>query len=73
MELISGLVGMNLSMTKPKRRGWKKSPRRSMHKYAECTAGIATKSSVKIATYLKCSARNDWLKLLLENSNGCNV
>ena len=73
MELISGLVGMNLSMAKPERRGWKKSPRRLMHKYAECTIRIATKSGMKIATYFKYHAGNDWLKLLLENSNGCNV
>ena len=44
-----------------------------MHKYAECTIRIAKKSGMKIATYFKCHAENDWLKLLLENSNGCNV
>ena len=42
-------------------------------KYAECTVRIATESGMKIATYFKCLAGNDWLKLLLENSNGCNV
>jgi hypothetical protein len=73
MKLISGLVGMNLSMAKQKRRGGKKSPRRLMHKNAKCTVRIATKSGVKIATYFKCCAGNDWLKLLLENSNGYNV
>ena len=71
--MISGLVGMNLSMAKPKMRGWKKSPRRLMHKYAEYIIRIATESSMKIATYYKCHAGNDWLKLLLENNNGCNV
>jgi ribosomal protein S3AE len=41
--------------------------------YAKCTIRIATKSGMNIATYFKRLAGNDWLKLLLKNSNGCNV
>ena len=73
MELINGLVEMNLFMAKPKRRGWKKSLRRLMHKYAKCTVRIATESSMKVATYFKCHSENNWLKLLLEKSNKCNM
>jgi hypothetical protein len=73
MELTSGLIGMNLSMANQRGEVGKKSPRMSMHKYAECTVRIATKSGVKIATYFKCHAGNNWLKLLLQNSNQCNV
>ena len=73
MELISGLVGMNLSMAKLKRRGWKKSPRMLMHKYAKCTVRIPAESGMKIPNYFKCHSENNWLKLLLEKSNKCNM